>query len=390
MGKRLVWLLMAAALVLGMFPGAALATGGGILKVGDENESVRALQTRLKELGYFSVSVTGYFGIVTQQAVIGYQQDHQLTVDGKAGPKTLRSLFGEDASGAPGTEDLNANTYYPGDRGDAVAELQQRLAKLDYYEYGSITGYYGPVTRQAVERFQRVNGLAVDGVAGPETMALLASGHASYLCLYPGDQGPDVARLQGRLLALGYDCGRASGCFDAGTEKAVMEFQAQNGLVVDGKAGKATRLLLGSSGAPWDGVERARAVSSAGDDASVDKMLRFAASLQGRKYVYSTEGPSTFDSAGFVYYVLRYMGATLTRDSAARFSETESWEKITDIRALMRGDLIFFTSGSGVSHAGIYLGEDRFIHASASNGDVTVSRLAGSYESHFSMARRVF
>jgi hypothetical protein len=95
MGKKLVCLVMAAAVALGLFPGAALASDdGGMLKIGDQGEYVRALQDRLGELGYFSGAATGYFGVITQQAVIGYQQDHHLTVDGKAGPDTLSALMG--------------------------------------------------------------------------------------------------------------------------------------------------------------------------------------------------------------------------------------------------------------------------------------------------------
>jgi peptidoglycan hydrolase-like protein with peptidoglycan-binding domain len=140
MGKRLMWLFVAATLLLGLFPVMAQASNNsGILKIGDQDEYVQELQTRLHELGYFPDSPTGYFGIVTQQAVINYQQDNHLTVDGKAGPQTLRSLLGDNFS-APKTdlEALNSNTYYPGDKGDAVAELQKRLACLEYYDYGSI------------------------------------------------------------------------------------------------------------------------------------------------------------------------------------------------------------------------------------------------------------
>jgi peptidoglycan hydrolase-like protein with peptidoglycan-binding domain len=396
MGKRLMWLFVAATLLLGLFPVMAQASNNsGILKIGDQDEYVQELQTRLHELGYFPDSPTGYFGIVTQQAVINYQQDNHLTVDGKAGPQTLRSLLGDNFS-APKTdlEALNSNTYYPGDKGDAVAELQKRLACLEYYDYGSITGYYGPVTRLAVERFQRVNGLKPDGIAGPDTISKLQSGHAAYLCLYVGDRGRDVEKLQSRLAGLGYFSGNITGYYGTKTESAVKEFQAKKGLIVDGKAGKSTRSLLNSSDAPvWDGINRiASAVSSTTSASNVDKMLQSAISLLGEKYAYHTEGPATFDSSGFIYYVLRSMGIVSARYNATGFARVDSWEKISDFIALKRGDILFFSSetGENVVHTGIYLGDGKFIHSSASAGSVIISSLDGWFKDHFCIARRIF
>ncbi|WP_245922503.1 cell wall hydrolase [Alkalicoccus saliphilus] len=55
------------------------------------------------------------------------------------------------------------------DRGEAVVELQQKLIKMDYL-HSEATGYYGPLTNEAVQNFQRDFNLAADGVAGPATM----------------------------------------------------------------------------------------------------------------------------------------------------------------------------------------------------------------------------
>lgn len=55
-----------------------------------------------------------------------------------------------------------------GSRGEDVKKLQSRLKKWDYYD-GPIDGIFGNSTRRAVEKFQRKNGLTVDGVVGPAT-----------------------------------------------------------------------------------------------------------------------------------------------------------------------------------------------------------------------------
>lgn len=62
-------------------------------------------------------------------------------------------------------------SYY-GSRGDEVKQIQTRLKNWGYYK-GNIDGIYGYQTYQAVRLFQQKNGLKVDGIAGPETLAAL-------------------------------------------------------------------------------------------------------------------------------------------------------------------------------------------------------------------------
>ncbi len=59
------------------------------------------------------------------------------------------------------------------DRGNAVRKLQNRLIELGYMPAGSADGAYGYQTYNAVKEFQRVNGLEVDGTAGPATLTNL-------------------------------------------------------------------------------------------------------------------------------------------------------------------------------------------------------------------------
>lgn len=59
-----------------------------------------------------------------------------------------------------------------GSRGDEVIQIQTKLKRWGYYS-GSIDGIYGSKTVRAVKYFQRKNGLTVDGVAGPKTLAAM-------------------------------------------------------------------------------------------------------------------------------------------------------------------------------------------------------------------------
>lgn len=401
MAKKWLIYVIVLALVLSIFPASALATERyEILKLGDDDQYVEALQEKLKELGYFEGKATGYYGTVTQQAVIDYQNDHDdLKVDGKAGPNTLYSIMGKDFS-IPADrfvdDNDSADKYYPGEKGDEIAKIQERLKSLEYYDYDSITGYYGPVTETAVTRFQRTNDLEEDGIAGPNTLKLLYSNEAKFFCIYPGDRGDDVYNMQEQLKNLGYyDYSKITGYFGSITEHSLKEFQAQNELTIDAKAGKKTRALLYSDSAPkWDGTDRIDGDSkpSTPPVSQIDKMLSFAKDQLDKKYVYSTEGPNTFDCSGFVYYVLKYMGESTSRYSADGFSKVDKWTKISEQDALKPGDLLFFKSDSSsrIGHTGIYIGNSEFIHASSSAGCVKISSMTSYYDRNFISARRVF
>lgn len=65
-----------------------------------------------------------------------------------------------------------AVTYRQGSTGEQVRVIQDKLKRWGYYN-GQVDGIYGSGTRQAVAKFQRKNGLAVDGVAGPNTLRAL-------------------------------------------------------------------------------------------------------------------------------------------------------------------------------------------------------------------------
>ncbi len=57
-------------------------------------------------------------------------------------------------------------------RGDEVKQIQTKLKRWGYY-YGSVDGIYGSQTMSAVKWFQSKNGLTVDGIAGPKTLAAM-------------------------------------------------------------------------------------------------------------------------------------------------------------------------------------------------------------------------
>ena len=66
----------------------------------------------------------------------------------------------------------SAATYDRGSSGELVREMQRRLKEWGYYD-GAVDGVFGGETEEAVEEFQRVNGLEVDGRVGPATLTAL-------------------------------------------------------------------------------------------------------------------------------------------------------------------------------------------------------------------------
>lgn len=124
--------------------------------------------------------------------------------------------------------------------GERVKAIQQRLMELGYMDYDEPTEYFGPITKESVELFQRRHGLKIDGYVGEETYDRLMREDALMYMVTIGDSGTDVEELQKRLVELDY-MGKATGYFGDETASAVTEFQSRNNLGVDGMIGKLTR-----------------------------------------------------------------------------------------------------------------------------------------------------
>lgn len=97
----------------------------------------------------------------------------------------------------------------------------------------------------------------------------------------------------------------------------------------------------------------------------------------GARYVFGGTSPSGFDCSGFVYYVHRAAGVPVGRtlwqqmNAGARVAKSQ----------LQVGDEVFFanTYMPGLSHAGIYIGEGKFVHANNERTGVVVSKLEDDY-----------
>jgi peptidoglycan hydrolase-like protein with peptidoglycan-binding domain len=278
----------------------SIASSALALQKGDRGPSVKNLQHDLKRAGFYQAPVTQVYDIKTEDAVKRFQKAASIGVDGIAGPATLQKLEGWRAAvtvntnsnrtnsnrtnsnravatkkpvasrtarnngqkplvrvAANTTKRRNPNLLAKGDEGEAVKALQERLRVAGFY-YGNSTGIYGPITEDAVKRFQRAYGLDVDGIVGAQTLTKLppigvgfgeeapksmtiAATRRNKEFIGLGDRGEAVRILQAQLVKAGYLKGQPNAYFGPNTADAVKRFQEANYLEASGIAGPTTR-----------------------------------------------------------------------------------------------------------------------------------------------------
>ena len=318
---------------------------------------------------------------------------------------------------------------YEAINGDGAKLLTLLKALLSGGYYDSVPSKsYNAAAIAAIKRFQSACGMEQTGVADQNMLRIVYSGYAPvssllYSTLSTGDKGDNVSRVQARLYALGYLTKTASlnGEFTSTTASAVKLFQNANGISASGKADPATLKAMynpeakklpsgtkaadagGSSGGKKsstylnsvpDGLASTTSSysSSMSNAEKLEYAIYLAQSKLGCPYVYGATGPSKFDCSGLTCWIFEALGVKLKR-TAYNQGYDDAYEKIEGWSNLRRGDLVYFNtiSDSDLSdHAGVYLGEGYFIHASSGARKVVVSNLStGYYGRVFSWGRRI-
>lgn len=123
------------------------------------------------------------------------------------------------------------------------------------------------------------------------------------------------------------------------------------------------------------------------ENSKIDKIVNLAKAQIGKPYRWGATGPSSFDCSGFTTYIYKNgAGISLPRTSV---SQSKTGTKVSRSN-LKTGDLVFFnTSGKGVSHVGMYIGDSKFIHSSSSKGIRIDSLNSTYYKSRFISGSRV-
>ncbi len=208
-----------------------------------------------------------------------------------------------------------------------------------------------------------------------------------------GDRGEDVRTLQTKLQDRGYTA-NLDGIYGSETEGAVRNLQADQGIAVDGIAGPDTNNALSISAS--SGNDTSDDSSNTSNDLTIEEtpapqtasvtidesapaqsdVVSTAQSLVGSPYAPAGTTPKGFDSSGFINYVFKSAGVDLNRTHASMWVNNG-----VHVDSPSVGDVVFFenTYKSGVSHSGIYIGNNQMIHAGTSATGVEVTSIAIDY-----------
>jgi len=122
------------------------------------------------------------------------------------------------------------------------------------------------------------------------------------------------------------------------------------------------------------------------------KITRFAKQKLGKKYVWGATGPNTFDCSGFTREVFKSTtGIKIPRVSRDQ-AKVGTYVKFSELK---RGDMVFFDTEKKytgkVTHVGIYLSNNNFIHASSAGKKVIITNFKQKpfYKKRFLWGRRI-
>lgn len=249
----------------------------GLLRFGDTGSAVQNLQFYLKTIAAFNpfipdLSIDGFFGNDTENAVRAFQRTYRLSPDGIVGETTwnrIVSVYLDVTEGGTLTiRPYTGNLLRFGSSGDDVLYEQMLLNRIRpvFVTVGKLEedGIFGSSMRNSVREFQRLFGFRDDGIIGRETWEALNRVFGSTVSgcfdngspvsgrtLQYGSEGSDVAALQSNLNRIGSALApiptlKADGAFGRRTEEAVKVFQRIFGLNPDGIVGSATRTRITS------------------------------------------------------------------------------------------------------------------------------------------------
>ncbi|HET7658241.1 MAG TPA: peptidoglycan-binding protein [Bacillales bacterium] len=322
-------------------PKAVKINPAQVLRFGSYGKSVEMLQQILQKRSLYQNELDGIYGPDTQTAIMLYQQINGLKVDGVAGPKTLGSLLKKQGRSVPTDRILSI-----GDRGQSVRDVQNKLKELGYYN-NTVDGLFGPGTKDAVKTFQAMNQLKIDGIVGPHTRK----------ALFNLDSKSAVQSIKTSK-------DRQS------QNQASEEVSSQQKDKAENESRKESK--------EKDTVQPVSYTTNGSD------ILSTAKSLIGTPYKWGGTTPSGFDCSGFVDYVFEQIHIQLPRTASS------IWNYGVPIDHPQPGDLVFFeTYKSGPSHVGIFVGNNKFIHADADKGIMISSMSLDYWKSRYFGAERI-
>ncbi len=413
------------------------------LQLNDDNADVTALQQQLMKLGYMDADEPGtLYNESTKNAVTLFQRATNTDQNGIASASLQEMLFSKDAQEYRIKLD---------DSGADVRSIQRQLFELGYYD-DRITGYFGPQTEEAVQRFQQKNGLSADGQITRDEYDLLYSDDAVALATptptptpTPSPTPSSTPKPSKTPTPKPTKTPTAKPT-KTPTPKPTKTPTAKPTKTPTPKPGKTptpkpTKTPTPkptktpkptatpkptktpkptatpkptktpkptatpkptktpkptATPKPTNTPAPTKTPKPTPDNTeyehSVNGMIKCAQNQLGDPYILGDEGPDSFDCSGLVYYCLTKCGIKVGRRNAYTYSNNENWKRVDTVGDLKKGDLLFFKSDTSekVNHTAIYIGNNQFIHASASKGQVVKSTFSSYWYRNFVCGRRVF
>jgi len=132
--------------------------------------------------------------------------------------------------------------------------------------------------------------------------------------------------------------------------------------------------LVACAGQP--AVESQPPVSVSHSSSSVGhQAASIAVNQVGLPYRYGGSTPTGFDCSGLVHYSYQQAGKTVARTTGQLWNSTSA----VDRREIRPGDVLFFRIEGKMSHVGIYVGDNRFVHAPSSGKSVSIESLSSEF-----------
>lgn len=209
------------------------------VSVGTTGDEAARVEQRLYALGYMDAAPDDAFDAFAREALRLFQRESGLEPTGVADRETIDALFSDRATALPAGVSAESAE-------EDVISLQERLARFGFMTEAA-DGTYGESTAEAVQSFQQHlidQGLPVEatGTASPLTVYWLYSDdYSTYLRdVTVGTTDGEAARIERRLVDLGYMDAQADDAFDDYARDALLLFQREAGLESTGVADRKT------------------------------------------------------------------------------------------------------------------------------------------------------
>ncbi len=136
-------------------------------------------------------------------------------------------------------------------------------------------------------------------------------------------------------------------------------------------------LLIAAAGCSWQtpGAETAQGTEFVSVADTGQRAAQFALWQQGAPYAWGGETPNGFDCSGLVFYAYKLAGKDVPRTTALLHRSAKPVRR----SALKPGDLVFFDIDGKVSHVGIYVDGDQFVHAPRKGRNVSLESLDSEF-----------